>query len=81
MDQPSPEPTLSREATEIVDQLVDIAHDEGDPMAAGIEWYLDDEEPPLAALEELERAGICEVERDDDSVVVEFTAAGAQRYA
>ncbi|WP_139980042.1 hypothetical protein [Nocardioides litoris] len=73
------DPQLSPEATAVVDQLVDIAHDEGDPLASGIEWF--EEEPPLAALAELEAAGLCVVEREGESVRVAFTRRGARRFA
>lgn len=71
---------LSPAAVAIVDQLVDVVHDGEDPLEAGIEWYSPDEEPPVDALEELERAGICVVEREGLSVVARFTAEGSLRH-
>ncbi|MCD4535290.1 hypothetical protein LRP67_14445 [Nocardioides sp. cx-169] len=70
---------LSPEAIGIVDQLVDIAHDEPD-QEEGIEWYLPDEEPPLVALAELQAAGIARHYRDGESVIVELTSEGRRRY-
>lgn len=81
MEATDPYIQLSPEAGSIIDQLVDIAHDEGDPEAAGIEWYSPDDEPPIEALEELHRAGICRYHRQNESVIVNFTADGRRRYA
>lgn len=71
---------LSPEAVSIVDQLVDIAHDEDRPEDAAIEWYTPDEEPPVEVLEELQRAGICHHYRENESVIVAFTAEGVRRH-
>lgn len=81
MEPTDPYGQLSPGAVSIVDQLVDIAHDEGDPEAAEIEWYSPDDEPPIEALEELQRAGICRHYRENESVIVTFTADGRSRYA
>jgi hypothetical protein len=80
MEPTDPYNQLSPAAVGIVDQLVDIAHDEGSPEAAAIEWYTPDEEPPLEALEELQKAGICRHHRENDSVIVSFTAESGSRY-
>ena len=81
MEPTDPYTQLSPEAVSLVDQLVDIAHDEGSPEAAAIEWYTPDEEPPLEALEELQRAGICRCYRENESVIVSFTANRGSRYS
>ena len=81
MDPTDPYTQLSSEAVSIIDQLVDIAHDEGSPEAAAIEWYIPDEEAPLEALEELQTAGICRHYRENESVIVRFTPSSRSRYA
>jgi len=75
-----PDPLLSLEALGILDQLVDIANNEGRPEEAGIEWFTPDEEPPLDVLEELHRAGIARYHQENQSVVVHLTAEGIRRY-
>ncbi len=75
-----PEPVqLSPEATSVVDQLVDHHHDREWPTAIG--WYLPDEEPPWAALDELRRHGYCETRRDGDEIEVDFTDLGRSTFA
>ena len=80
MDSSDPYEQLSGEAREIFEQLIDIAHDEGSPDAAGIEWPVPDEEPPYAALEELQAAGVCRWYRQGESVFVELTPEAGRRY-
>ena len=80
MEPTDPYTQLSPEAVSIVDQLVDIAHDEGSREAAAIEWYTPDEEPPLEALEELQKVGICRHYRENESVIVSFTPNSGSRY-
>lgn len=79
---PTDDPTaaLSPEASQVLDQLVDIAHDEARPEDAAIEWYTPDEDPPAVALGELQRAGIVQHRKDGRSVVVSLTAEGIRRY-
>lgn len=81
---PAQPPSFSATAQELVDQLHDIAHDEGDARQAGIAWYTEDEQAPEEALLELTRTGLFVTSRralgGGEEVDLRFAEAGLAAY-
>lgn len=75
--EPAAPSTLSVAAQALMAELVDHHHDGDEPT--GIGWFLPDEEPPWAVLDELVRSGYCEIDRDGDMVELDLTAIGRQK--
>ena len=70
------------QCNEIIAQLCDIARDEGDAQASGIDWYGHLDEVPVQALAELEASGYFEVRHGPrpHEHSIRFSAAGAEFY-